>query len=54
MAVEYERKNRIDGQDNRRIIFAKMLEYWDVVGEEFVNYERKKINEIIIKSPFVD
>ena len=54
MSFEYERKNRVDGQDNRRIMFDKNIQYWSIIGEEFAERERQKINETLRENPFVD
>ncbi len=54
MAFEYERKNRVKGQDNRIMMFDKMLQYWSVIGEYYVEREKKKINEVLINNPFVN
>jgi len=54
MSVDYEKKNRVDGQDNRRIMFDKNIQYWRAINEEFAERERKKINETLRENPFVD
>ena len=54
MSFEYERKNRVEGQDNRRMMFDKMLQYWSVIGEYYVEREKKKISEALKNNPFVD
>lgn len=54
MSFEYERKNRVEGQDNRRIMFNKMLQYWSIIGEYYVEREKRKINEALKNNPFAD
>jgi hypothetical protein len=54
MSYEYERKNRLENQDNRRIMFDKILQYWSVIGEYYVEREKKKISEALKNNPFVD
>ena len=54
MSFEYERNNRIEEQDNRRVMFDKMLEYWGVIGNKFSEREQQKINEALEGNPFVD
>jgi hypothetical protein len=54
MAVEYEYAHRIIRQDFRRLMFQKMMEYWEALGVEYAEQAKKKIESTLIKSPFVD
>jgi|GEM_PF-1537686 len=54
MSFDYERKNRVNDQDNRRIMFDKNIQYWSVIGEEFAERERQKISETLRENPFID
>lgn len=53
-AAIYEAKNRILGQDFRRIMFSKELQYFNAVGPEYEQWDRVEINSILEKSPFQD
>ena len=53
-ALEYERRNRIESQDNRRIMFEKRLQYWNAVGAEYAEREKAKIDEVLLEHPFED
>ncbi len=54
MAVEYESAHRVEGQDFRRLLFEKELQYWRVLGEDLVVRAKQKIAETLEKAPFVD
>jgi hypothetical protein len=54
MAMEYARINRKDGEDWRRLLFKKELEYWSIIGEPYYSIAEKKVEKIIKESPFVD
>jgi hypothetical protein len=54
MAGNYEAKNRIEGQDFRRLWFKKILEYWSVIGEAYVRMAEQKLQQALAKAPFVD
>lgn len=54
MAVEYESTHRVEGQDFRRLLFQKELQYWSILGNDFVEPAEQKIKETLIKAPFID
>jgi len=54
MSAQYELKNRVKGQDSRRIMFDRRLQYWNAIGEEFAEREEARINEVLERNPFVD
>lgn len=54
MAVEYEHAHRISGQDFRRQMFQKMMYYWGVLGPEYAEQAKRKIDDTLAKSPFND
>lgn len=54
MAGIYEAKNRIEGQDFRRLWFKKILEYWSIIGEAYVGIAEHKLQQTLEKAPFND
>lgn len=54
IAVEYERKHRINNQDSRRIIFSKELQYLDEIGDDYRQRAELEINETLRENPFQD
>lgn len=54
MAVEYELKNRVEGQDARRIMFAKWLELMERVSPECGERTRDHISETLRNNPYLD
>lgn len=54
MAAAYEFKNRVDGQDFRRIMFAKQVELMERVSPEFGEKTRLKIAETLRHNPYDD
>jgi hypothetical protein len=54
VAVEYERKHRINNQDSRRMIFSKELQYLDEIGEDYRKRAEVEINETLRQNPFQD
>ena len=54
MAVEYESAHRIEGQDIRRLLFKKEMQYWNVLGVDLAARAEQKIKESLAKAPFVD
>ena len=54
MSYEYERKNRINGQDNRRLMFSKRLHYFAALGEDYAKRAEYEIGETLKKAPFQD
>ena len=53
-ACKYELKNRIKGQDFRRILFEKYLEYWRALGDDYYNFASSKIDAILREFPYSD
>lgn len=54
MSCEYERKNRILHQDNRRLVFSKRLEYFEPLGKDYVTKAKEEVKNILQKAPFQD
>ena len=54
MAGIYECKNRIEGQDFRRLLFQKEMQYWNALGPEYAVLAEQKIRETLAKAPFMD
>tara|TARA_R110000850_G_scaffold76313_1_gene165701 strand:- start:312 stop:818 length:507 start_codon:yes stop_codon:yes gene_type:complete len=54
MACDYELKNRIEGKDSRRILFAKQEELLGKLNIEWQKRERKEHQSILSKYPFDD
>jgi hypothetical protein len=54
MAVEYEMKNRVQGQDARRIMFAKWIELMERVGADRAEKTRRHIGETLRENPYLD
>lgn len=54
MAVEYEHAHRIKGQDFRRLMFQKIIQYWNTLGPEFTEQAERKIADTLRQSPFQD
>lgn len=54
MAVEYEYTHRISGQDFRRLMFQRMMCYWNALGPEYAEQAKRKIDDTLTKSPFND
>lgn len=54
MAFDYERKNRIEVRDIRRIAFVKQLELMKIIGDEYKQKAENEINEILKEAPFED
>jgi Immunity protein 63 len=53
MAVKYEFNNRIEGQDARRIMFAKWVELMERASAEYAEKTRMKIGEILKGNPYM-
>lgn len=53
-SYQFELKNRIRGQDFRRIIFAKQIELFGLISDEWKVKKEKNIKEILGKSSFKD
>jgi hypothetical protein len=54
MACDYEVRNRIEGQDFRRLLFNKQLELINLISEEFSLLLKTEIEGILKKYPFKD
>jgi hypothetical protein len=54
LAVDYEFKNRVEGQDARRIIFAKCVELMERIGPEWAEKTHAHIAETLIENPYLD
>lgn len=54
MGVAYEFKNRIDGPDVRRVIFAHWLDLMKKANPAFADRLKIHIAETLAKNPFVD
>ena len=54
MALEYELKNRIKGQDPRRLLFKKELQLFDLIGEDYRKQAEIDIHEILKTHPYRD
>jgi tetratricopeptide (TPR) repeat protein len=54
MASDYEVTHRIAGQDCRRLLFEKRLQYWSLLGPEYLKREEKEIRDILLWYPYND
>lgn len=54
MAVDHELRNRIGGQDFRRVMFGKRIELMERVGPEFGAKARQETAEILKENPYDD
>lgn len=54
MGVDFEFKNRAEGRDARRLIFAKQLELLASIGEDFERRGRRQIEATLAKNPYLD
>jgi hypothetical protein len=54
VAIAFEQKCREDGQDHRRLHFAKEEEMMGVLGDYFSDRIRMENEEILQKAPFYD
>ena len=54
MAGVYECKNRMEGQDFRRLLFQKEMQYWNVLGPEYAFFAEQKIRQVLEIAPFQD
>lgn len=52
MASDFEAKNRVEGQDPRRIIFRKEIELFEAAGENYRKRVEIDINEILKIAPY--
>jgi len=54
MSLEYEFRHRVHGQDSRRLMFSKNLEYFAELGEEYLKRAEQDIAETLEKAPYED
>jgi hypothetical protein len=54
MSMEYELKNRVKGQDSRRIYFQRQIDLLRMINIEWANKAQVEIKNILISSPYVD
>ena len=54
MSYDYECKNRVKGQDNRRIAFKKWVEYLSLIDPVYAQKAQEEIDEILEEVPFED
>ena len=54
MATNYERNNRINNQDSRRIIFEKVIQLFSEIGDDYKLKAESKIKNILEDFPFED
>jgi hypothetical protein len=54
MACDYEVRNRVNGQDFRRLLFNKQLELISFINEAFSELLKIEIKEILENNPFSD
>jgi len=54
MAWDYERLNRIEGQDARRLAFEKKLELLNGIDKEFGERWAKELKAILAVAPYTD
>ena len=54
MASGYELRNRIEGQDFRRLLFAKDIELMENVNREWGERKRKYYANILMEHPYND
>lgn len=53
-ACEFEVRNRIDGQDFRRMLFAKKIELMCAVRPEWARRQREEIERVLEANPYND
>lgn len=54
LSIEFEQKNRIRYQDNRRLMFSKQFELLEIIGDDFVFKCQSEINDILKNHPYDD
>ncbi|MCB1022864.1 MAG: hypothetical protein KDB79_00640, partial [Acidobacteria bacterium] len=54
LATNFELHNRIPGEDSRRLLFAKQIEYLRRVNASWAERKQKEFDEILQKYPFDD
>ena len=50
----YEAKNRIPNQDFRRVMFEKLLQYFESIAPEYTQRARAEIGIVLNKAPYKD
>lgn len=53
-AAIYESKNRVPNQDFRRIMFSKMVQYFEAVDYRYAQKAILEIEDILKRAPFMD
>ena len=53
-SFDFELKKRTRGQDFRRIVFAKQIELFGLISDEWKVKKEKNIKKILERSPFED
>jgi Immunity protein 63 len=54
MACDYEVAHRIEGQDFRRLLFQKQIEFLNILDSGWATQMKKEKEQILEKHPFVD
>ncbi len=54
MACEYEKSHRVEGQDLRRVLFARDLELMNRVSPEWGERRRAEIDDVLRRYPYRD
>jgi len=54
LAFSYELKNRVKGQDCRRIAFPKQVELMFRLGDEFGERMKCEVDKLLVSSPYND
>jgi hypothetical protein len=54
LAQKYEVKHRIKNQDFRRLLFAKYMQYFAIIGEEYKKKAEAGINKVLEEVPYKD
>lgn len=54
LSVQFELKNRVDGQDCRRIMFAHWKELMDRANTQMAERLKSDIARILAENPFID
>lgn len=53
-AGEWELRHRVDGQDSRRLRFAKQVELLGVLSAEWAARKQRELDEILRRFPYTD
>jgi hypothetical protein len=54
MSSKFARTHQIQGQDFRRVMFDKMIQYWGIIGSEYAECGKNEIVETLKENPFID